>query len=181
MAQSNSIDSQASRWRLPTLVAAALVALAVATPPVWAQGSVGALSVSKMIIKLNFAKPDSDKIGVKGLLDVPADVAVEGLRVIVDVGGVVKTFTLDAKGKSKSGGDAFALKKPKSGASKFALKLIKGSFSASLADEGLADITVADLPVTVTVALTVNDNPAALTVPVQLSYTAKAGKTGKTK
>ena len=61
--------------------------------------------VSKLGIKLNLAKPSLDSIGLKGTLAVPAGFSAAGATLEVSIGGVVKTFTLDAKGKTTVGTD----------------------------------------------------------------------------
>ncbi|HEY3319857.1 MAG TPA: kelch repeat-containing protein, partial [Planctomycetota bacterium] len=70
----------------------------------------GKLSVSKLSIKLNFAKPQgNDSIGLSGLLLIPEGFSISGQTAIVDFGGVVKSFTLDPKGKSPKGNDSLAI------------------------------------------------------------------------
>jgi hypothetical protein len=141
--------------------------------------------VSKLGIKLNFAKSSADSIGLKGTLAVPADFAVAGATLEVSIGGVVKTFTLDAKGKAQVGDDKAQLTvKAKKGVvlaqdAKLSVKFSKGSFVAALADEGLVDATVKDIAVTMPVEIKLNDTMYALAQ--AQTYTAKAGKTGKAK
>ena len=141
--------------------------------------------VSKLAIKLNFAKPAHDSIGLKGTLAVPAGFAVAGATLEVSIGGVVKTFTLDAKGKAKVGTDQAKLAvKAKKGVvaaqdAKLSIKLTKGSFASALSDEGLVNATVTEVAVSVPVEIQLNGTMYAKTQP-QL-YSAKAGKTGKTK
>jgi hypothetical protein len=146
-------------------------------------GKTGVLSVTKLGIKLSFAKPASDAIGLSGLLLIPEGLSVAGQTVIVDVGGVVKTFTLDAKGKAKQSNDSFAagVKAGKTGTplqvAKFAMKLMKGDFDAALADEGLVSGTV---ETTVIVPVTVVFNGEVLKKAVTQTYRAK-GEKGATK
>lgn len=141
--------------------------------------------VSKLGIKVNFAKPSVDSIALKGTLAVPADFAVAGATLEVSIGGVVKTFTLDAKGKAKVGDDKAQLTvKAKKGVvlaqdAKLSVKFSKGSFASSLADDGLVDATVKDVAVTMPVEIELNDTMYASAQPQ--TYTAKTGKTGKTK
>ncbi len=138
-----------------------------------------ALTIKKLSIKLNFAKPSSDSIQLQGTLEVPSDFDPAGATVVVDVGGVIRSFTLDEKGKSKVDYDQAQIKKPKDGLSKYAVKIAKGSFSTTLADEGLTDTTVKDFATEVGVGLDVNAAKLRKLQP-QL-YTAKQGKSGKTK
>lgn len=58
-------------------------------------------------------------------------------------------------------------------------KFAKGSFASSLVDEGFVDATVTDAPVTIPVEVVGNATTDARAQ--AQSYTAKAGKTGKTK
>ena len=144
----------------------------------------GKLSVSKLGIKLSFAKPNSDAIGMSGLLLIPDGFTVAGQTVIVDIGGVVKSFTLDPKGKSPKGNDSIAVgvKAGKTGTplqvAKFAVKLMKGSFAAALLDDGLVNATTT---AQVTVPVTVIFNAETLQKAVAQSYKASAGKGGATK
>lgn len=142
------------------------------------------LNVTKMSIKLNFKKAASDSIQLQALVDVPVGFDPTGVKVVVDVGGVIRSFDLDAKGKAKIGNDQakFLIKKPKNGvppAAKFAVKFAKGDFVAKLADEGLTNTTVSDLPVTIDVTVDIGDIYLRKLVP-QI-YTAKQGSTGRTK
>ncbi len=185
MAQSNGLDPQAPRMSLSVLVATALLLVSSALPV--SAGSVPDLIVGKMSIKLNFSKSGNDSIGLQGTLAVPDGFRVEGRKFVLDVGGVIKSFTLDAKGKAKAPGEQLVLKvKAKKGVvtaqdAKLSLKLTKGTFSADLADDGLVNETVKAVPVFIPVTVTVDDNPTPPTATAQLSYTAKKGKTGSAK
>lgn len=107
------------------------------------------LVVSKINPKLNFAKHGlSDSIAFSGTLPVH-ETFVEGESVTVDVGGVVKSFMLSAKGAQKVNNDSFKVKvKRKSGAvvslptQKYSAKFSKGNFAPKLLDEGLTNNTV---------------------------------------
>jgi hypothetical protein len=101
-----------------------------------------ALLISKMSIKLSFVKPGSDSIQISGLLPMKAGVKLSGQKLLLNVGGVLKTFTLNEKGSAVSGGSAIKLGvKLQAGVTvdqtaKFAVKLSKGGFAAALADDG---------------------------------------------
>jgi hypothetical protein len=93
--------------------------------------------IIRAAIKLNFRKPTaiSDSIQLSGAIPQLVGFAPANVQVTVDVGGVVRTFTLGAKGISLDK----ALKiNPKTG--KFSLRM-KGSFAAKLEDEGLHNST----------------------------------------
>jgi len=121
---------------------------------------------------------------LSGLLLIPEGFRVTSQNVIVDIGGVVKSFTLDSKGKSPKGNDSFAVgvKASKSGTilqvAKFAVKLSKGSFASLLTEEGLIDGTVSTR---VVVPATIIFNEEALQKAVELNYKATKGKTGSAK
>ena len=141
--------------------------------------------VSKLAIALNFAKPSRDSISLKGTLAVPAGFSAAGATIQASIGGVVKTFTLDAKGKAKVGGDQAGLSvKAKRGVvlaqdAKLNIRFSKGSFASSLVDEGLGNATVTDVAVLVPVEIKLNDTMYAKAQPQK--YSAKQGKTGRTK
>jgi hypothetical protein len=144
------------------------------------------LNVTKLQIRLNFAKPDKDVVALTATVPIPADFVVDGKSVVVDVGGVVKSFTLDAKGKSETpdGAKASLKVKAKGGVvaaqdSKLSVKMPKGNFASSFTNEGLTDTTVKDAPVTIAVDVTVDSARKRKAQP-QL-YSAKQGKSGRTK
>lgn len=106
---------------------------------------ISSLTVSKKSVTLNLKKPASDSITLSGALPVPAGFNGSGQKVILDVGGVIEIFTLDAKGKSTgSKNDIMTLQvktvKGQVSAQDAALTvtLKKGDFAAKLADEGFA-------------------------------------------
>lgn len=141
--------------------------------------------VTKLQIKLNFAKPSMDVIDLKGTLAVPDGFSPAGATLQVSVGGVVKSFTLDTKGKAKVGTDqAQVFVKKKKGLvlaqdARLTVKFAKGSFASSMLDEGLVDATVTDAAVTIPVEVVMNGTTYAKTQP--LRYSAKQGKSGKAK
>ncbi|MFN8642288.1 MAG: hypothetical protein U0802_11770 [Candidatus Binatia bacterium] len=141
--------------------------------------------MKKLSIKLSFASVGNDAIKLTGTLPIPNGFPVDGARVVVDVGGVIKSFTLDAKGKAAVGDDKVALAvRAKGGVvlaqdAALSAKFKKGTFADKLVDEGLTNRTVSDLPVTVSVQVDVG--PVVYTSSPTLTYTAKAGKTGKAK
>lgn len=144
------------------------------------------LGVTNLFIKLDFAKPAlHDTIVLKAALAVPDGFTAAGAHVLVDVGGVVKSFDLDTDGRAKA--DTAQVKlavASKRGVvlaqdAKLRVKLANGSFASWLADEGLTDTTVTERPVSIPVRLVVNGQVYATTQPQ--TYTAKTGKAGKTK
>ncbi len=62
----------------------------------------GKLTLGKLLISLNFAKPETntDTIHLDGKLPIPAGFVVAGQRVQVNIGGILRSFVLDATGAS---------------------------------------------------------------------------------
>lgn len=144
------------------------------------------LTVTKLATKLNFAVPGRDSIGLAGTLPVPAGFAPSGKQVVVDVGGVIESFTLDEKGRAVStkGALKIGIKRVKKAVlaqtSKFQLKLLGSEFSKALADEGLtATETVVKQPREITVNVLFNNTLFRKLQPQ--TYSAKAGKSGTSK
>lgn len=138
-----------------------------------------ALGPVKLSLKLNFLKKDqdADQVALSGLLPA-AGVTYSGLKVIVNVGGVIDDYTLNEKGQSAD--KAFRISKPnkKTGMAKFALKL-KGNYQSKLADEGLVGTSDITVPLDVPIGLIFNGK--LYTADPVLTYKAKAGKTGSAK
>ena len=133
-----------------------------------------------MGVYLNFAVPAKDAISLNGVLPVPAGVKYENQRVVADIGGVVKLFTLDAYGKSIPDKKGFVLQaKPRNGAAKYALRLYNGKFMQSLADELLLNQSVSNKPVTVVVKILFNGALHQQTK--SLRYSATQNRAGKAK
>ncbi|MCY3021676.1 MAG: hypothetical protein NTW87_21910 [Planctomycetota bacterium] len=146
------------------------------------------LILTKMSAKLNFTgRVDGDSISLSGTLPVPANFVVANQQVILDVGGVMRTFTLDLKGRSTPKGvDTFQIRvKSTKGTvlaqtAKFTAKLTKSTFSSKLADEGL--VGTADAKgVTRTVPVIIIFNQALYEVDRVQLYYAKANKNGRTR
>ncbi len=104
-------------------------------------GDLQAVALPKLSLSLR-RKSGTDQIGVSGALHVPAGFKPEGEQVTVDIGGVVKSFTLDAHGSSPPGqNDSFKIRlKTAKGAvveqdAAFTLKLSNGTFHDPLSDE----------------------------------------------
>lgn len=149
-------------------------------------GTPETLDVLKARIKINFAIAGKDLILVQGTLAVPAGFSVAGAQVTVDVGGVVKTFTLDEKGRSPRANDTFKIKiKAKKGVveaqvSKFVLKCKLGDFDTQLHDEGLRGHSTVKKAAR-SVPIIVLWNGKVYQVTRGMLYTAKAQKKGSAK
>ena len=81
---------------------------------------------------------------MSGLLLIPEGFSVGGQTAIVDVGGVVKSFTLDPKGKSPKGNDAFAVG-VKAGKTGTPLQIVTGDYrTAALVEVAQGAVQAAD-------------------------------------
>lgn len=149
-------------------------------------GTIQTLDLPKLFIKLNFAKAGADIIIAKGTLPIPDGFVVQGEQVHVDVGGVIKSFTLDEKGRSPKGtDDQFRIKiKQKKGVvaaqnGKFMVRFKKGDFDDELVDENLSNADLKKVQRTVIVNILFNNTVYQATVTIV--YTAKTGKKGSGK
>ena len=109
------------------------------------------------------------------------------MQVAVSVGGIVRTFTLDANGRSPAGAvDSFTLSLKRVGgvvqanaAAKFTLKLGKSSLAATLRDEGLA-AALRGRKQPREVAVRVLFGAALFESAIPVRFTNTSGKTGTT-
>ena len=134
-------------------------------------------AITQLNIGLNFARPNSDTLTLQGSVPIPADFTALGQTVALDVGGIVRVFTLDKAGRGKSGTAQIQVAS-RSGATsaKLTIKFSKSSLAADLADDGLTSQTVTKAPKSVHVILLLD--ATNFQTDVNLLYTAKAGKTG---
>jgi inhibitor of cysteine peptidase len=153
-----------------------------------------ALTLKKLSVKLNFAKvTGNDEIMLSGSLPITAGLVASSQTVVVDVGGVVKVFTLNSKGKgvaatgypaaTSAKNDHFSLKfkSVKGKASRqtgtFTAQFNKGTFASSFADVGLlGSASVKKVTRTVPVIILFNNQMYQAAQAVQ--YTATASKAG---
>jgi hypothetical protein len=153
-----------------------------------------ALTLSKLSVKLNFAKAGgNDQIMAGGSLPIPSGFVASSQTVVVDVGGVVKIFTLTSKGKgvattgypaaTSAKNDHFALKfktvkgKVNQQTGTFTAQFNKGAFASSFTDVGLlGSASVKKVARIVPVVILFNNQMFQAAQAVQ--YTATANKTG---
>ena len=144
-------------------------------------GTPVSLNIKALSVKLNYASSGKDTISMTGILPVPSGFVPTGKQVIVNIGGVIKVFSLDAKGMTtpKSTVSTFKLTKAKNGSAPYTLKLSKGSFATALAliFPGTADAKNAPVNLTATVYF---NNVTYQTIR-SMQFTAKKGKTGSAK
>ena len=155
------------------------------TLPPLSSTTIKTLTGAKLSAKLNFAKQNSDSLTLSGTLAIPAAFKVSGAKLGLAVGGLVKVFTLDDKGKAKSGGDQVSVSiKSSQGtvaaqASKFSIKLNKDSLTTVLAAFGLTNDNATSksviIPFSIVFANSINQDN------VTLHYAAKKGKSGSAK
>ena len=151
-------------------------------------GSIPALATSaikhtfgaqKIGIKLSFKAGGSDSISVTGVLPVATGFLFT-TPVVVDVGGVVKQFTLAKNGRGKSGADTLNIitsRKNNAQGQKIGnmqLSLKKGTFADALKDEKLTAGAVKNSPRVITVNVIFNGE--LYTSIRTLTYTATATK-----
>ena len=141
------------------------------------------LTLTRAAIKLNFARTaGSDTIQFSGSVSIPAGFNPDGAKVYFDVGGVAKSFTLNAKGMAKDGNDAvkFAIKAKQGSVAQFTAAFTKGTFINQLGSAtGLIDTTVKNSPVPV--KFTVVIGGGVFQKSQSLSYSATFGKMGAAK
>jgi len=150
------------------------------------------MSVTKLQASLNFKGGGKDSVALRGsVANLPALFETTGLSVVLDAGGALSTFTLDAKGRGKSTDGLFALKLKRKrnkatkkvefagGDGPFQAALKKGTWSDDWADEGAQSTTTKNAPLTMNVTLTLGGTVYAATV--DALYSAKAGASGKIK
>ena len=148
-------------------------------------GETQLLVTTKLMISLNFVKDFADVIGLSGTLPVQAGFKLEDSVVVVNVGGVARRFKLDEKGSAVDRDATFKLSvKTVTGnvaaqTAKFTFKTKKGLHGPDLLDDGYVETEVKKEKRTVDV--TVLFDNAQYRVPVQQEYTAKAGKSGRSK
>jgi hypothetical protein len=149
-------------------------------------GAIQPLPTTKVLIKLNFAKPARDAIVLNGALVVRDGFVPAGAKVILDAGGVTRAFVLDAKGAARVNSDTLRLGiKQKGGVvqaqtAKLKVKLAKGAFATALADEGLTGDTDQKKAAR-TVVLSLLLDGKVFQKSQSLTYSAKHGKSGAAK
>ena len=117
---------------------------------------------------VQFAKSGKDTCTLSGVLPaLPAGFDPSGKPIVLNIGGVLANFTLNAKGMAKTADGAFQLKLKmtrdkatkkssfKGGDAPFKIALKKGSYAAAWADEGVSSATsIKKKPLTIAVSMT---------------------------
>jgi hypothetical protein len=135
--------------------------------------------VTKASVAMKFAISNTDMVSASGQIPLADGTSLEGKSLTIDVGGVGKTFTLDAFGRTPKGDATASVSRPKNGVARFTVKFVRGDFSAELLDEGMADSSVTGLyaPTLVTVVL----DGVEYSELYPLLWTARLGKGGAAK
>ncbi|HYG74553.1 MAG TPA: CAP domain-containing protein [Planctomycetota bacterium] len=143
-------------------------------------GAAQALSLSKLSLKLNFVT-HSDSLSLSGAFAVPDSLVLNGQKLIVDAGGIVRVYQLDVKGKAAPNAlEKVSVSKPKNGSAKYSIKINKTNLAAAYTDEGFdgaRDRKNELLNVTVTMYF----NNTKLTIPKPVYYSSKLLKSGSAK
>jgi hypothetical protein len=146
-------------------------------------GSPLALNLLKLDVKLNFARAQSDSVGLSATIPVAAGFNPLNAPLVADAGGVVASFTLDDKARAVQplGSVKLQYKKKKgvvaAQSAKLGIKLGRGAFAAKLADEGFTSADVSKQPRSLSVSILFGGQHHQASK--SLLYTAKAGKSGR--
>lgn len=143
------------------------------------------LTIRRLAIRLNHRRDDRDSVTVSGVIPVPAS-PLAGRVIVVDVGGVSRTFTLGRRGnamhdedtRSRKDDDRFAFAaRARDGHLGFTMSIRREDLSDALTDEGLgATEDARGAARTVLVSISVDGTAYAVQVP--LRFTARAGRSG---
>jgi hypothetical protein len=118
-------------------------------------------------------------------MPVPDGFVVANNFLLLDVGGVNRSFILDEKGKSIVGPDSFKLKVVSDNGvvsaqmAKFQATFKLDTFADNLLDEGLTNETLSAVPRRIPVTILIDNR--TIQTQKNVLYTAKQGKTGKAK
>jgi len=149
---------------------------ASASPETAPAASGSALVVDTLAMQLKLNKPGRDSLLVRGSFPVPPDFQPDGQRLVIDVGGIVREFILDARGRSRrdpaNPGASLALSVGEATAS-FKLRLRRFDLASAFADEGIGSTDASDALTGVRVACVVDGTLFETIEP--LRYSARPG------
>jgi len=138
-------------------------------------------------VKLKFNKTGQDTVQWKGKVTIGAGISLQGLPITVDFGGVTQSFLLSKSGSANDGGgNKFDLQAnlsngvTKAGNVKFSFNL-KGDLQSALAQYGLTNATVSNVPVSIPLTFAVGSAGAGYGVDQAFTYNATQGKSGTAK
>jgi hypothetical protein len=136
-------------------------------------------------VKLKFNKTSQDTVEWKGKITVGAGIALSGLPVTVNFGGLTQSFVLKKSGLGNNGGgNKFNLNaKLKKGVTKAGTYNVsfhlKGDLQSALAQFGLTNADAKNVPVSI--PLTMTAGPGVYAADQPFSYKATQGKSGTAK
>ena len=140
------------------------------------------LPVTALQATVNFAKPNADSCGLTTRLDLGAEFSVTNKAVVLNIAGAQVGFTLDKRGRGASQAHTCRLSYNKRNKLwTFKAKLRVSSWQTPWATHGLLNSSIPrpGVPVTLRVVLLVETEGFA--ADRQLTYIAKAGKSGSAK
>jgi hypothetical protein len=144
----------------------------------------GPLTVEKLQAKVNFnpAKPNKDTCNLTASPALESGFSVANQKVTVDIGDAQATFTLNAKGSSKSSTNSckFTYAK-KTGVWTLTASMKKGEWATAWATYGVTNATTAKAGMTVKMPVTVTIGTKTFATEESLLYKATAGKSGALK
>ena len=146
--------------------------------------SPGVLTVKKFQAKVNLnpAKTDMDSCSLTASPALGAGFSVTNQTVTVDVGGALATFTLNAKGSSKSSTNSCKLTyAKKTEAWTLTASMKKGSWADAWAAYGVTNATTSKDGVTVKLPVSVTIGIGVFSAEESLNYKATADKSGTLK
>jgi hypothetical protein len=136
----------------------------------------GALSIDKLQIGLNFSRAGNDTVAFQADLNKmgnPLSLPAVG---VLRVGHLTIPVQIDSKGRGRASGSTFVLD-TRNG--KFTAQVRHGNFGPDLGKDGLLAIDVANAPVTLSVDLVLNGIQFSATR--QALYSARLGRSGRLK
>lgn len=168
----------------PTVLASKLGPSALAFVPSPARMRGGSLTVKKLQAKVNFnpMKPNKDTCSLTAVPALPSGFSVTNQTVTVDIGDVVATFTLNAKGSSKSSTNSCKLtyaKKTKLWTLTASMK--NGSWVIPWAEYGVINVTGPKVGLTLRMPVTATIGTNTFGTIYSLHYKATSGKSGTLK
>lgn len=140
--------------------------IAGATPPV--KPSISDFRVRSLIISLD-TNPNRDVIVVNGRVSLPKGFVLTGKTLELNIGGVIRTFTLNKKGKARVGAESVKFSVPKGVRNQdysVTVSLKKGTFAETLKTNALAK-DANGLPSSIAVRSRFNDKDLLRVVPVK--------------
>jgi acid phosphatase len=138
------------------------------------------LAVSSLSIKLGFGKSAGrDSLRLDASVPAPPGFDPAGATAVLDVGGVVRAFTFDERGRAirdASNADSSLKLSLRDGVASLRLKVSRAALAPALADEALTDTDAEDLRTGALVTLVLDGN--GFEKIERLLYRARAGRSG---